>query len=298
PYPVSATGHADLVQTQNGDWWAVFLATRPYDGVQDYYNTGRETFLAPVTWKEGWPVINADQELVQYAYQKPNLPAQPKPTFPLSGNFTVQEDFDGSKLPMHWLQLRTPRNSWYRLSGGKLEIEVRPESFSEKVNPSFLARRQQHVKGSASTKLEFTPTGEKEFAGLVAFQNDEFYYALGKSKKGNSMVVQLRKPDGTVLGEKVLSNQEAKKPLWLKVEFDGATYAFYYGTEKDKWQLLQDKVDGTFLSTRTAGGFVGAVLGMYATSNGQSSKNKATFDWFRYQGNDAIFANPALPNKP
>src|SRR5690606_28950328 len=28
--PISAAGHADLVQLPNGDWWAVFLATRPY----------------------------------------------------------------------------------------------------------------------------------------------------------------------------------------------------------------------------------------------------------------------------
>lgn len=29
PHPVTTAGHADFVQTQNGQWWAVFLATRP-----------------------------------------------------------------------------------------------------------------------------------------------------------------------------------------------------------------------------------------------------------------------------
>ena len=28
--PITAAGHADLFQTQNGDWWAVFLAILPY----------------------------------------------------------------------------------------------------------------------------------------------------------------------------------------------------------------------------------------------------------------------------
>ncbi|HET9055110.1 MAG TPA: glycoside hydrolase family 43 protein, partial [Cyclobacteriaceae bacterium] len=28
--PVTSTGHADVVQTQNGEWWAVFLGIRPY----------------------------------------------------------------------------------------------------------------------------------------------------------------------------------------------------------------------------------------------------------------------------
>ena len=289
--PVSATGHADLVQTQSGDWWAVFLATRPYNIQQDYYNTGRETFLAPVTWKDGWPIINAENDLVLYSYPRPNLPAQLKPEFPLNGNFTYCEDFKAPVLPMHWLQLRTPRSAWYTLDRGKLVLDVRPESFSEKVNPSFIARRQQHVRGSGSTQMEFNPQKENEFAGLITFQNSEHYYAIGKTLKGNNQVVQLRKPDGTVLAEKALSKKEAKKPLLLKVDFDGAEYSFYYATQKDKWQALQEKVDGTFLSTRTAGGFVGVLLGVYATSHGQSSTSKAKFEWFGYSGNDAIFSS-------
>ncbi|GAB2534274.1 glycoside hydrolase family 43 protein [Rufibacter soli] len=296
PNPVSATGHADLVQTQNGDWWAVFLATRPYSGAQDHYNTGRETFLAPVTWKEGWPIINPDHDLVQYSYPVPNLPAQRKPAFPLTGNFTYHEEFKGTTLPIYWLQLRTPRHQWYSLGKplGKLTLEVRPENFSEKVNVSFLARRQQHVKGSASTELEFTPAKENEFAGLVAFQNSEHYYALGKTMKGNQPVVQLLKADKTVLAEKVLTEKEGKKPIYLKVGFNGDTYAFYYATKKGKWQLLQDNVDGKYLSTRVAGGFVGVTLGVYATSNGQPSTNRASFDWFDYEGNDEIFEKPSL----
>src|SRR5690606_19761714 len=49
PNPVTTAGHADIVQTPQGDWWAVFLATRSYD--QTFYNTGRETFLLPVRWQ-------------------------------------------------------------------------------------------------------------------------------------------------------------------------------------------------------------------------------------------------------
>ena len=45
PFPVTSSGHADFLQTQNGEWWGIFLATRPYE--DDYYNTGRETFLLP-----------------------------------------------------------------------------------------------------------------------------------------------------------------------------------------------------------------------------------------------------------
>ncbi len=53
--PIVNAGHADLVEAPDGTWWATFLGSRPYDGVN--YHTGRETYLLPVTWKNDWPVI-------------------------------------------------------------------------------------------------------------------------------------------------------------------------------------------------------------------------------------------------
>jgi alpha-N-arabinofuranosidase len=35
-FPITSTGHADFVQTKNGDWWSVFLGCRPYE--EGYYN--------------------------------------------------------------------------------------------------------------------------------------------------------------------------------------------------------------------------------------------------------------------
>ncbi|PMV38157.1 family 43 glycosylhydrolase, partial [Pseudomonas sp. FW305-3-2-15-C-LB1] len=67
--PVTSAGHAKFVQTQNGDWWATFLATRPYkDGL---YNIGRETFLLPVTWRDGWPQILPAGTAIPFVAQRP-----------------------------------------------------------------------------------------------------------------------------------------------------------------------------------------------------------------------------------
>ena len=49
---------------------------------------------------------------------------------------------------------------------------------------------------------------------------------------------------------------------------------------------LAENVDGRILSTPVAGGFVGAYIAMYASSNGQTSTNYADFDWFEYIGLD------------
>ncbi len=52
----------------------------------------------------------------------------------------------------------------------------------------------------------------------------------------------------------------------LKVEGQGAMYRFSFLIPGGKWQQLGDDQDGTILSTKTAGGFVGTYLGMFARS--------------------------------
>jgi alpha-N-arabinofuranosidase len=67
--PVTSTGHAQLVETAAGEWYAVFLGCRPYD--DGHYNTGRETFMTPVQWIDGWPIINPGFKTIQSQYRGP-----------------------------------------------------------------------------------------------------------------------------------------------------------------------------------------------------------------------------------
>ncbi len=53
---VANVGHADLLDLPDGSSWAIMLATRPVEGADIL---GRETFLAPVVWEDGWPVVSA-----------------------------------------------------------------------------------------------------------------------------------------------------------------------------------------------------------------------------------------------
>jgi hypothetical protein len=60
-HPVQNTGHADLVQTPTGEWAAVYLGARPRGSTPGFHVLGRETFLAGVSWKEGWPGLDEDR---------------------------------------------------------------------------------------------------------------------------------------------------------------------------------------------------------------------------------------------
>ena len=70
-YPVTCVGHADLVDDGNGNWYMVVLACRPNQG---YTLLGRETFLAKVTWEDGWPVVNAGVGHLEAPYGHASCP--------------------------------------------------------------------------------------------------------------------------------------------------------------------------------------------------------------------------------
>lgn len=275
PLPVETTGHADFVETPNGEWWAVFLGTRNYG--REYYNTGRETFLLPVQWVDGWPVVLTGRDTVPYVHRRPKLPAQPKAGVPHSGNFAYRDEFDGPELAHYWSLLRTPRERWYDLAStpGTLTIRARPATLGGRGQPSFIGRRQQHGTASASTAMTYAPAKPGDAAGLVAFHNETHYYFLAVADSGGQPVVRLEKRSGqaTPIGGTVIASRPISlsptAPLYLRIQARDGRYDFSYAVKRGEWTLLAGDVDGTVLSTKVAGGFVGTLFGMYAYASAE-----------------------------
>lgn len=287
---VTSTGHADMVTAPDGNWYSVFLGCRPY--TTDHYNTGRETFMAPVQWKEGWPVILTGNETVPNKVSIPGAVAKNPLTF--NSDFHFKDDFKTTALNKRYQFLRTVKEPWYHLNNvtGLLTMQLKPVTCSDKSNPAFIGFRQSHLKGYAATTVSFTPASEKEKAGLLVFQNENHYYFLCQSVENNQPVLQLYKGPGKAGGEPLLlSTQKIETsnqlPLQLKIQTSGHAYSFFYAEKNsNRWRLFKEGLDASFLSTRTAGGFVGCMYAMYATSNGAPTTNTAAFSWFECKGND------------
>lgn len=288
--PITSTGHADLVETEHGDWYAVFLGCRPYQS--DHYNTGRETFMAPVQWENGWPIINPGFNEVQYQYPAPVIT---KKVFTsgineFATNQKFYDDFDTKTLNNRYVFLRTPSKAFHNFENkkGYLSIELQPETCSGVNNISMVADRQNHLNGTVSTRMRFQTQADNEKAGLIVFQNENHYYFACKGSEKGLPVVQLFKGPGNQypsLGPQIITSIPLRKKnagIIFKVEVDEKGYSFYYSIKKDKWLLLRSSMDRTYLSSNTAGGFVGCVYGLYATSNGLPSVNRAMFDWFEH----------------
>jgi xylan 1,4-beta-xylosidase len=264
PQAVTNAGHADLVQMQDGSWWAVFLASRPYREYQ--FNTGRETFLLPVTWKDGWPVILEHGAPIPLTLPGPKVmpAANARGTDALAGNFTQREEFDGELGP-EWLTVHVPKHDGPVLSGGALSLSAeRGTTLADKRHAGFIARRQQHQDFDAVTEMEAAPPGNE--AGLAAFQNESHWYFLGaRSGTGSTLEVFLRRAAGGAPTEVTTTTVATPKShrLRLRIRGAGPSYSFHYDAGAG-WQPLRENEDGTILSTEKAGGFVGTVIGPYA----------------------------------
>ena len=265
PNPVTCAGHADLVQTPSGDWWAVFLACRPCDG--KFENLGRETFLLPVSWTdEGFPLILEQGKVVPMSGTVKGAVRGKNVTF---GNFAYTDDFSEKILPLDWMSLRSPVDSICTTSAvpGYLSMKCVATTTAQKAVPSFLCRRIQHHKFESSSRLVFNPTADKERAGMLLFKDENHQYQLCVAKTQTGKAVELRKTsDGgkdEILASYALAS--ADKDIRLKITSDGLTFSFYYAVGNGDWKLLKNNVDAGYLSTRNAGGFTGTTIGLYAT---------------------------------
>ena len=120
-------------------------------------------------------------------------------------------------------------------------------------------------------------------AGLVLVQSPNFHFRLEYMLKASTPTVVLTRRfrgEDSVIASVPL---DAKR-LYLKVEAKAQAYSFFYAVADEQWRVLQENVDGRTLSRTNAGGFVGTMIGPYASSNGTRSSRYAEFDWFEYKG--------------
>ena len=264
---VDWAGHADLVLGPDNKYYAVFLGVRPND--KDRVNTGRETFMLPVDWSGTFPV-----------FENGLVPMEPKLKMPMgvtenktgtngffpNGNFTFEENFTSDKLDYRWIGLRGPRENFAAVTKKGLQINPFAVSIKELKPTSTLFYRQQHNTFSFAATIDYKPASEKDLAGIVCLQNEKFNYVFGITKKGNDTYVLLERTEkGT---SKIIASKkiDMKKAVRLQVKANGDSYEFSYAVNGTDFENLGGAVSGDILSTNVAGGFTGALVGLYATT--------------------------------
>ncbi|KPM43749.1 hypothetical protein AK830_g2751 [Neonectria ditissima] len=140
---VQSTGHATLVETAKGEWYASFLARRNINGSSPL---GRETFLVNVDWKDGWPVLNKGNPILLSEQVEPKSGPKKTPSRWI-------DNFSNHKLDPSWYQLRTPYTKNYELKAGRLVLKPNVFSLSERDSPAARLRKQKSLNMTWSAEL-------------------------------------------------------------------------------------------------------------------------------------------------
>jgi hypothetical protein len=242
---------------------------------------GRETFLAPVEWKDGWPVVNGDHHV---ALEMPAPKLKPHPS-PKPG---PRWDFEKPKLGPEWMHVRNIRPEDFSLSRRKGFLSLRAAQGSlddPQQVPAFAGQRQPDFKVRTRCVMEFKPGADNEEAGLMVRSNDDNHYQIGVGRHGGAVEL--------FVANRVQTNHYtvSRRPfdgskVWLEISGQVSQYQFAYSLDGEKWETLaaSDAVD---LSKEKAGGFTGTAIGMFATANGAESRTWAEFDWFEMAAGQA-----------
>jgi alpha-N-arabinofuranosidase len=266
-------GHADLVQAADGSWWMVHLAFRKTIG--DIHTLGRETCLARVEWRDGWPVVNSDG-VARERMEVPTLPLHAPEPAPDDSHFAPPA------LGPHWIHLRNPDPSRYSLDArpGYLRLFGAAETLADLASPTFVARRQQHFAFEATTGLEFDPSTEGEEAGLSLLMTAAHHYRFSVVHKAGSRQLEVRlKLD--LIDHLAGFAPLLPGPVQLRITGSKERYSFAFSQNDAPFQEIA-QADTRYLGTEVTGGYNGVILGLFATGNGRNCTAPADFSGLTY----------------
>src|SRR5574344_673879 len=265
PNKIDWAGHADIVEGQDGKYYGVFLGIRP--NTANMVNTGRETFILPVDWSGTFPVFENGLIPMECKIKTPAgvVNHQGKDGFVQNGNFTFTENFTSANLDYRWVGLRTdPKDIVTIGKKGGLKMVTYASNIKEVKPISALFYRQQHARFSAQTTVNFKPKSDNDLAGLTCYQSERFNYVFGITKEGKKDILLLARTERGKTTIIAKTEVDAKQPITLYVDGMDNDYKFNYSVGGEVINL-GGTVSGDILSTNRAGGFTGAMIGLYTT---------------------------------
>lgn len=115
-----------IVQTQLGEWYALLM--------MDFHSVGRTVTLAPITWKNGWPMLGLEGNLgrAPRTWTKPAMPqaqnidAESEAAYKPHAPYNRCENFNGKQLGRVWQWNHNPDDTKWNLKGGRLNLQSQP----------------------------------------------------------------------------------------------------------------------------------------------------------------------------
>lgn len=252
------SGHCDLVDTPDGQWYAVHLCGRalsnrnPGDAKrfpgERRYTLGRETAIQKMEWtKDGWLRLVNGGKLLDVMVEVPDTAAKssdagrkhPDRTAVRPEAF-VRDDFDTEELDLEYQSLRIPMTDDF------LSLTARPgylrmygrDGLSSKFGQSLIARRWTEFVFEADTKVEFEPEVFKQMAGLICmYDTDNYFYLHVTCDEDVGKCISILTAENKAYAYPVgFLAIEKGEPIYLKAEVSYDRLQFYYGVGNEQYK--------------------------------------------------------------
>jgi xylan 1,4-beta-xylosidase len=285
-HEMQKAGHASLVETQNGDWYLVFLVGRPLS-TRGRCVLGRETAIEEIIWKDDWPYLKSGVNLPRVQIPEANLVLKP------FNDVATRNDFDDSTLSLDFQSLRIPKNeNWISLTDRKGFLRLKgKESLTSTHTQALVARRLQHFNVEVATCVEFNPVKFQQLAGLVLYYNTAHYHYLHITTNGTDKILSiLTCCNYRMIEQKEIVTITGAERVVLKARIKRDRVQFSYSTNEVDFEKIGKKLDMSILSDdfvcggsdRYRPAFTGCFVGLCCQDLATNSLH-ADFDWFEYQ---------------
>ena len=224
-----------IVEDQSGQWWALLM--------MDFHSIGRTVTLAPITWKDGWPMLGLEGNLgrAPRTWFKPNVPfvaVAQQQTVP-HAPYQRSEDFNGKTLGRVWQWNHNPDDSKWALKDGRLRLQSMP---AEQLMWARNSLTQRVIGPTSIATVELYAKGLKDgdVAGLGNINVPCSW--IGVVKDGNKLT--LRCFEQAINDTISVPIDLADGKIWLRMigDYDKDSAQYAYSTDGNSYQPLGRKM--------------------------------------------------------
>ena len=244
-HPIQKCGHADIIESDSGEWHVVFSTARPLSE-RGKCITGRETAIEKMVWKEGWPYLDTEDKLPRQRVWFDNAEE-------IYQGQTSIYNFNTEKLSLDLQSLRVPiTNDWCSTTDrkGYLRLYGR-ESLSSLQNQSMVARRVTEHHSRVITILDYQPKHDQQMAGLVMYyKTGHWHYLYISTDDKGKRVLQILSCDNNKINKSpsVPIALSETNDIVLRSEWHAQTIQCYYQDGSNEWKEAGHPLDGSILS--------------------------------------------------
>ena len=215
-----------IVEDQSGQWWALLM--------MDFHSIGRTVTLAPITWKDGWPMLGLEGNLgrAPRTWFKPNINTDIKPHAPYERN----EYFNAKSLGRVWQWNHNPDDTKWSLNNGRLRLQSMP---AEQLMWARNTLTQRVIGPTSIATVELYTKGMKDgdVAGLGNINVPCSW--IGIVRNDNTLTIRCfeQATNDTV---DVVAKLKSTNKLWLRMvgDFDHDRAHYEYSLDGANYQQL------------------------------------------------------------